>query len=197
MSDFQILSTRGKKAKAQDAFVVRELGDVDLPLILDPPAVLPNSGGAVKTLRSPHHQLARLIAQGVKGPDIQMITGYTPSRISVLKGDPAFQELVSYYAGQTEEVFVDVHKRMAQVGVMAMEELQTRLEEEPEKIGVTTLMDIIDMTHGPKAKVADQKLPPGQGAPPVSLNITFHAPQARPIDVESTPVVTIEHNQGE
>jgi hypothetical protein len=188
MADLQILSTRGRKAGKMDVFVVRELDEDDLGNILNPPMVLPSSGGAVKKLRTQHHNLARLIAQGVKGADICMITGYDPSRISVLKADPAFQELVAYYGAQTEEVFVDVHKRMAAVGQMALEEVQSRLEEEPEKIGTAMLMEIVDKTLGPKAQPSQGS---GNGAGPLALNITFHAPSPQPT-IEPPSVITID-----
>jgi len=75
-----------------------------------------------------------------------MITGYSPSRISILQADPAFAELVAYYATQAEQVYLDVHQRLAALGIASMDELQERLESDPESFKNRELMSLVELT---------------------------------------------------
>jgi hypothetical protein len=60
----------------------------------------------------------------------------------MLMGDPAFQELLAYYATQKEMVLVDVWQRMRQLGLHSLDELQERLENEPEGFTKRELMEM-------------------------------------------------------
>ncbi len=113
---------------------------------------------SIQKLKHSHHNLARLLAQGLPGSEVSLITGYSPSRISILQHDPAFAELMVYYVEQVEEVFVNVHERLATVGMDALQELQDRLESEGEDFSVKELLDTIGITldrggYGPKSIV--------------------------------------------
>jgi hypothetical protein len=112
-------------------------------------------------IRHAHHTLARLIAEGKKDIEISAITGYSPSRISILKGDPAFADLVAYYTSQVEAIFVDVHERLKTLTVEAIEELATRLEENPESFTSRDLLLVAELAadrsgFGPSAKVTHE-----------------------------------------
>jgi hypothetical protein len=119
----------------------------------------PAQGAAkLKQLRSSHHEAARLVAMGKEPSEVALITGYTPQRVIQLKVDPAFQELVAYYGGQVEELYIDVHRRLAGFTNDAMEVLHERLLEAPEKMKTSDLKDILtlglDRTgFGPKSTV--------------------------------------------
>jgi hypothetical protein len=54
----------------------------------------PNS---LQTLRDTHHRVARAVAAGLRGDEIAATTGYSYQRVSILKSDPAFMELVAHY----------------------------------------------------------------------------------------------------
>jgi hypothetical protein len=73
----------------------------------------------LRRLTDMHHCIARLVAQGEAGYAIAMATGYSQSRISILKADPAFQELVEHYRSKVEEVgheaAVDINRKMVAV----------------------------------------------------------------------------------
>ena len=136
----------------------RDLVEDDLILGNALPRRQPEGAAKLKKLRSSHHEAARLVALGKEPSEIALITGYTPVRVCQLKVDPAFQELVAHYSGQVEELYVDVHRRLAGFTNDAMEELHERLLEAPEKIKTSDLKDLLtlglDRTgFGPKSTV--------------------------------------------
>lgn len=51
----------------------------------------------VQTLRDNHHRIARAVASGMSNHEIAATCGVGYNRISVLKGDPAFADLVAHY----------------------------------------------------------------------------------------------------
>ena len=155
----KIGSGRGGKRPARPLAieVVRELGDEDLPAILSP-APLECVTSAVKTLRSSHHTLARLLAEGRKPGECSTITGYSLSRISILQNDPAFQELKAYYSAQLEPVYLNVHERLAQVGTDALEVIQERLDTDPDGFKNSELLAIVESTM-------DRSVAPAKGGP--------------------------------
>lgn len=112
----------------------------------------------IKTLRYNHHMLAKAVASGKSLIECSQLTGLTGSRISDLKNDPAFQELVSFYSDELHEVYVDVHQRMAALGTSVLEELTERFEAEPEKFTKRELMDLF-------TTVADRSIPTAKGGP--------------------------------
>lgn len=52
---------------------------------------------SLKRIRDHHHLVARLIAEGRRTTDVAFETGLSISRVSILKNDPAFQQLVEVY----------------------------------------------------------------------------------------------------
>jgi len=149
----------GGLGRPLQATVSRELEEVDLTLLsILPDGVLEKTTPAVARLRHSHHLLARLLAEGRRPNECAMITGYSPSRISILQNDPTFQDLVSSYRSQVQEIYVSVHERRAQLGVDSIEELQARLDEHPEKFSIADLQEMMKLTmdrsgHGPTAQV--------------------------------------------
>lgn len=57
--------------------------------------------------RDPHHNVARLLALGMKQKDVAAATGYSANRISQLEASPAFQELLALYRQQVAEKFTE------------------------------------------------------------------------------------------
>lgn len=111
---------------------------------------------SIARIRDSHHALARLIAEGRKDVEISRITGYSPSRISILKNDPAFSNLIEYYKKNISDTFVTVHERFASLSRDAAEELQARLDETPEAFDNEELMELAKLTadrtgFGPKS----------------------------------------------
>jgi len=112
----------------------------------------------IKTLRYNHHLLAKAVASGKSLLECSQMCGLTGARISDLKNDPAFQELVSFYAEELNEVYVDVHQRMAALGTSVLEELAERFEAEPEKFTKRELMDLF-------TTMADRSIATAKGGP--------------------------------
>jgi hypothetical protein len=120
---------------------------VDLALLDLDRGVKPQT---IKRLRDAHHSIARCVAQGLSGAEIGVVTGYSQSRISILKGDPAFQELVAFYQSRLQEikdtVFTEGLTRLQAVRDEAVEVLHDRLAEEPDKFANADLLDVIKAT---------------------------------------------------
>jgi hypothetical protein len=171
LENISLGSARGRKAKPFYAQVQRELNAGDLEVLLNPPEV--GEGLAiVKKMRNTHHMLARLLAEGRPPGECALVTGYSSSRISILQNDPAFKELVAYYRGQAQEKFLNVHERLASLGLAAIDELQERLEEDPDGFSKRELLDLgIAMMD---RSVTQPKTGPGGGSgPAVALQVTF------------------------
>lgn len=125
--------------------LIRQLLPSDLAAIQNPPTsteLVP----MVKQLRSSHHRLAELIASGRPPVEISIVTGYSASYISSLKGDPAFNELVAHYEFQKTEIFADAMDRLKSLGLDAIEKLHERLNDPEKTWSNKELMDLVDMS---------------------------------------------------
>jgi len=199
--DFSIPSARGgRKPKGAPVRIefTRELGTGDLDLILNP-QTQHSSAPAVKRLRASHHSLARMLAEGHKPQMCSAVTGYSPSRISILQGDPAFADLVAYYATQVAEVFIDTQKRLAELGTDAIEELQERLDIAPEDFTKKDLMSLVELTMDRSVAPSKRAAAVGAGAGAAlqlpTINISFLAPPADHAGVSSdSPLAPRDRN---
>ena len=187
VSSLSLGSARGGSgAKAAlELTYVRDLVPADLATLSQPKASTPIP---IAQLRETHHMLARLIAEGRNGVECSAITGYSQSRVSILKSDPAFQELVSFYKEGVSQQYSDMHSRLATLGTIAAEVLQERILDTPETFSHRELREVMDscMAHvGPAAKVAAQQ---GAQSQAVNLNIQFVEPTSKPgmvIDIQA------------
>lgn len=148
------LPLTGRKHQPILAEVLRSLTEADVALLATERGIQPSS---IKRLTDSHHALARCLATGMKDVEASAITGYTPSRISVLRDSPLFAELIEHYRGAEDSALADLQSRMLTTGLMAVQELHERLEAEPEKIGTSVLLEAVktlaDRTgHGPQTK---------------------------------------------
>jgi hypothetical protein len=135
----------GRRASSVPFAVSRELTAEDLLATGEAASIqaLP-----IKSLRQSHHQLARLVAQGEKPAVISEITGYSINRISVLKSDPQFTELVTHYTemeqAQHQISRADFHERLAAIGYDSIEILHERLLEDADSITTAELLKILE-----------------------------------------------------
>lgn len=162
----------GRQAAEVSMEFTRELSIADLKM----PARAPQTAPSIKKIKDTHHALARVLATGVKEAEASLITGYSPSRISILKADPQFQDLLEFYRGGAIEAQAEFKDRMTMVGMSALSELSDRLEEEPDKISTALLKDIVkDMAdrtgHAPGKSSA--------GGVNVNINLRDTMAQAR------------------
>ena len=136
----EIFRTRGRAAKPVVAAVVRELEQSDVVLLATERGVKPS---AIKRITERHHALARILAAGTM-PEGEAATlcGYSISRVSILKNDPAFKELLDFYKEDAQRPFRDLHIRLSGLAMDAVEELSVRLEEKPEEVTTGQLMEM-------------------------------------------------------
>lgn len=149
------LRVKGRAPKAITASVARELSEEDVTTLRMERGVQPQ---AIKALRERHHHLARLLAEGHSSGTAAVMTRYDPSRVSILLGDPAFQDLVAHYRGMVEDQYVGFHAQLAALGVDAASVLSERLEDTPDAISTGQLMQLVTLSadrtgFGPSQKI--------------------------------------------
>lgn len=143
----------------------RPLSEADIANMWDRQADGAKGIPRIKNLRYNHHMLAKAVASGKSLLECSQLTGLTGSRISDLKNDPAFQELVSFYSEELHEVYVDVHQRMAALGTSVLEELTERFEAEPEKFTKRELLELF-------TTMADRSIASAKGGPSPQAGLT-------------------------
>lgn len=114
---------------------------------------------SLKNIRETHRLLARLLAIGTTEKEASVIVGISPSRISILKNDPAFQGLMEVYKAKQDILTQDIMQRFAELGMNAVEELRDRLLEKPEEFAAGQLLEIATealdrLGHSPTQKIA-------------------------------------------
>ena len=120
---------------------IRDLAVADLSL--SEAAPLAPAVNRLAKLRDTHHALARALASGMTNDQAALASGYTPVRVSILKADPAFQELVSYYRENLDVVYADLHARMSSFSIDLLEELRSRFEDNPDEMSSPFLKELM------------------------------------------------------
>ena len=148
-----IFRTSGRAAAPLAAEVVRGLTAVDLSALADEKGSKPS---AIKRISDRHHALARNLASGMSEGDAAVTVGLSISRVSILKADPAFQELLAFYREGVTTVYRDVHEKLSGVAATALAVIEDRLEDAPDEISMNALLEIAklgaDRTgHGPQS----------------------------------------------
>ena len=133
---------------------------------------------AIET-RFRHHQAAKMMAEGMGPTEIAAAIGVSNARIHQLKADPAMKELVAFYAGKLGETWDAMHKRLATLGGMAVDELMDKLEADPDSFTKKDLLDIANMAlersgmaPAPKGSASVQV-----GAVGINIQIAFKSPE--------------------
>lgn len=157
---------------------LRDLNERDFELLKNPPT-LGVTTEHLQRITARHHSLARLLAEGRSAVECSAITGHSQSRISILQDDPAFAELIEFYKSQVREVYLNVHERLAALGISCLEELQARVEENPSEFTPRELREI--MATAFDKSVAPDKSPKGGIPGPLGgggLSIAINFPPA-------------------
>lgn len=137
-------------AEALREVTARDLANLD--------ATKDTSQPSVARIRDSHHSLARLIALGKSNVEVAAITGYSQTRISILRTqDPAFKELVEFYRARVDEQFLDFTYRTAEMRNDALSVLHERIVEDPDRVENKELIEALKFSadrtgHGPKMK---------------------------------------------
>lgn len=151
--DIAALTSRGRKPAALSAEVAGALRPEDVGLLAAQAPAVPE----LKRISERHHALARALASGLSEGEAAALTGYDASRVSVLKASPAFRELLDLYRDNADAQFMEMHARLAGLSKDAIAILHQRLEDEPEGLTASQLMELIklgaDRTgYGPSQK---------------------------------------------
>lgn len=131
--------TKGRGGKQVSIEPAGDLVPADLALLASERGVQPVQ---IKALRERHHALARCLAAGMGNTEASAITGYSPSRISILKGDPGFAALVEDYKSMQTAVSADFVTRAQTLSLTVVERLQEVVEDEETSISPATLLEI-------------------------------------------------------
>lgn len=139
------IMTTGRRPTVLD---LEFLGEVQMDDLVERSAGLPVKSQApcLARIRGIHHELAKMLASGLRETEVAAATGYSLSRISVLKGDPAFKQLVDFYSKASAEVFTDVRKQLATLSSDILGEIQDRLEQKPESFSPSALTELAKLT---------------------------------------------------
>lgn len=111
---------------------VRDIGPEELVLLHTISKMPTDVKAPLAKLRDPHHTLAKLLAEGEDPIAVSRVTGYSTQRIRTLIQDPAFAELMNFYAEQKVHRDRDIDMSIRHVAMTATALIQERLEEEPE-----------------------------------------------------------------
>lgn len=123
--------------------VIRELSEDDVAALRAQKGK--TQAPSISKIRTAHHQLARLLASGMRIIDVSYITGYSPVYISQIQGNPLFQDLLTHYADVQEMAHRDSIDSMQQLGMDTLAVLRKRLEEAEDSFTINQLHEQINL----------------------------------------------------
>ena len=97
----------------------------------------------LQKLRQNHHRMAQYLAMGMADVKVAALCNTHPNRIWILKQDPAFKELLAYYATGVQEEFSDFVSAAADLSLDMIEHLRDTLENAPERITPQVALEAI------------------------------------------------------
>lgn len=184
--DLGSASQRRNAARYADAELVVELvrplveGDIDI--LRHPPAKPSREAqddvSQILRITNSHHQIARVLAVGTNNTKTAALTGHSPAYIARLQKDPAFRDLLAYYAQNQEMIFVEANERMKAFGLDLLEELHSRFMDDPASFSRKELAELTEL-YLVKSQAAKGLAAQGSAAgarPQVSIGISFVRP---------------------
>lgn len=72
--------------------------------------------------------------------------GYEPSRVSILQGDPAFEELIRFYRDKVDYAFEGRLDQISSLSRDVINELRDRIEGAPEEFTNRELKELLETT---------------------------------------------------
>ena len=138
----------------------------------------PGKSAAVKAFKDSHHLVARLFAAGLRPGEVAERAGYSGTRISVLLGDPSFQNLIAEYRREETIAFAltrdDYYERATRARNIALRLVEDKLADvDPDDVTIRELMGIHD-------SLAD-RTGYGKRSTQVNVNVDFAAQLDRAI----------------
>lgn len=186
--------TQGEAHEPLVVQYIRDLTPADVEVLNTVP--LGDSYVPLKALRATHHSLARLLASGVKPAEAAATTGHSISRVNaMICCDRAFIDLIEHYKGEVTRQYIDVHARLAVLGLATIEELQERLEVTPGQFTNKELFALAELTFdrsiAPSKGTGGRTGQSANGNAGVNVNVTFVSPKAPEVD-ESSLIEVVE-----
>lgn len=134
--------------------VLRRLEPEDLAML----ALEPVKQSSLKKIRDSHHALARVLAGGITNIDASRITGFDATYISIMKADPAFQELLAFYEEHDAGQQADLRERMMLIALDVSQEIRDRLHNDPDSFSHSEMRQLLTnladrVGHGPSSTV--------------------------------------------
>lgn len=135
-----VLGVRSLTSDEVESHAAREIGVKASPL---------------QRISSRHRHLAHLTASGMSTSEAAVAVGLSISRVSILKADPTFQELVARREKELADAGLGFHEKAEGLTLDMLDELQERIELDPDSFSIDELLDgvtkIGDRTgHAPK-----------------------------------------------
>jgi hypothetical protein len=101
-----------------------------------------------------------MVANGMSNGQISLISGMDPARISVLRSDPTFKELVADYKTIDDGLQAEFMERATTLTLTAMESIQDDLEDPQREMPTSTKLEIAKfgsdrIGHGPVTKTSN------------------------------------------
>ena len=141
----EILKVHGRAEHDLDPVLVRPLEPRDIEsLSVERGVQKPKQLSSLSRLSERHRTLARLLACGKSSGEISTITGYTESRIAILKSDPAMKNLIKHYSEEVDIVFTQTNEKLAQVASTALDVIQDRLEDD-EAVAAMSVAQLLEV----------------------------------------------------
>lgn len=181
--DLVMAPAQGRRKVDVECEIVREIVPSDLPALA---TSVETPRQQIERVSAQHHKIAQLMAQGRNGLEVSALTGYSQAYLSNLKNDPCFAELLTGYAAQRAEVFVDVLERMKALGVATIEELQKRIDDEPEKWTKRELVEVAELVLAGQAQKGGAGPVAGSG---LNINVKFVSATPGPMAIIEGEVV--------
>lgn len=143
------------------------LESLDLKTVGLEPTRTPDDGEAatglamppLKRIRERHQSLARAIALHPEKSQKQIALehGIAPGTLSRLCGDQTFKDLVEHYKQDLEVALEDTVAKLSTLSREAIDELQERLDNNPDDLTTGQLIEIVKMSadrsgHGPTSQ---------------------------------------------
>lgn len=159
---------RGKPPRAEAPFeIVGTLVEADMARFGTEGDAVRCPPGHLQTLKARHHTLARCLAEGMSESDAGLFAGYTVQTVSMLKGDPTFQNLIRLYQRDANTASELYREEMGRAGLNAWRELNRRLEDDPAELGTSMLKEV--------AVAASDRLGHGPSSTQVNVNVGLAA----------------------
>lgn len=184
---------RLRKAEPPPFKIIGPLTRSEVEALQENPGVAP--GRVLQKLRHHHHRLAQLVAKGERLTDISLVTGYSPNYIDNLtRYDPSFKQLVTDYQQVVADRFVDAIDRLKVLGISSVEELQDRLENDPESFSKRELIEIVEMALvKPMARGPSLGGGGSSGQAPVNVQVNFVEASKQP-EMKTIEIPALERN---